>query len=212
MDKTCVSLFVLYIIRLVRYIVNDLEGYFLDHINSIIAGNLKQIREQRKISLDAVSKLSGVSKSMLGQIERGEVNPTISTVWKIANGLKISFSTLINRPEADYEVVRLASIQPLFEDQGHYRNYPVFSFDDKRRFEVYYIELDVGAHLDATPHPNGTQEFITVFSGELSVLVNQQTLTAAAGDSIRFKADASHQYRNIGRDLCKVSMIIYYPE
>lgn len=184
----------------------------MDNINRIVAENLKQIRERQKMSLDMVSKLTGVSKSMLGQIERGEVNPTITTVWKIATGLKISFSTLINRPEADYEVVRLASIQPLFEDQGHYRNYPVFSFDDKRRFEVYYIELDVDARLDATPHPDGTQEFITVFSGELSILVSQQTLTAAAGDSVRFKADASHQYRNIGQVLCKVSMIIYYPE
>jgi transcriptional regulator with XRE-family HTH domain len=48
-----------------------------------------------------VAKLTGVSKSMLGQIERSEVNPTISTMWKISNGLKASFTSLMSRPETD---------------------------------------------------------------------------------------------------------------
>ncbi len=60
----------------------------MDKLNYVIAENLKRLREERKLSLDNVSRLSGVSKSMLGQIERGEVNPTVSTVWKISNGLK----------------------------------------------------------------------------------------------------------------------------
>ncbi|MEN6483123.1 MAG: helix-turn-helix transcriptional regulator, partial [Anaerolineaceae bacterium] len=61
----------------------------------LIAKNLKRIREERKLSLDRLSDLTGVSKSMLGQIERGESSPTISMVWKITNGLKISFTTLL---------------------------------------------------------------------------------------------------------------------
>lgn len=60
----------------------------LENIGHIVAENLKRLREERKLSLDAVAKCSGVSKSMLGQIERGVTNPTISTLWKIANGLK----------------------------------------------------------------------------------------------------------------------------
>ena len=56
----------------------------LENIGHIVAENLKRLREERKLSLDAVAKCSGVSKSMLGQIERGVTNPTISTLWKIA--------------------------------------------------------------------------------------------------------------------------------
>ena len=51
----------------------------MDNLNLIIANNLKRIRDERKLSLDKVADLTGVSKSMLGQIERGESNPTIST-------------------------------------------------------------------------------------------------------------------------------------
>ena len=184
----------------------------MDNINSIVADNLKRLREQRRMSLDSVSKLSGVSKSMLGQIERGDVNPTISTVWKIAMGLKISFTELVSRPEAEYEVIPMESIQPLLEDNGHYRNHPIFLFDGSRRFEILYIELDEGSHLDAEAHPEGTQEFITVFSGSLSVEVNDKVLSVEGSGSMRFKADRPHKYKNSGNELCRLSMVIYYPE
>ena len=49
----------------------------LENIGHIVAENLKRLREERKLSLDAVAKCSGVSKSMLGQIERGVTNPTL---------------------------------------------------------------------------------------------------------------------------------------
>ena len=108
----------------------------LENIGHIVAENLKRLREERKLSLDAVAKCSGVSKSMLGQIERGVTNPTISTLWKIANGLKISFTSLMMRPETDVEVVPRSAITPFVETDGKYRNYPVFPFDSSRVRDV----------------------------------------------------------------------------
>lgn len=184
----------------------------MESINSVVSENLKKLREQKKLSLAEVSRLSGVSKSMLGQIERGEVSPTISTVWKIANGLKVSFSQLLTRPEEECEVVDTASIEPLLEDDGHYRNYLIFPFDGARRFEMLYIELDADSRLEAEAHPPGTQEFITVFSGKLVVHVGDRVLTAADRGSIRFRADQPHDYRNISKEICRLSMVIFYPE
>lgn len=183
----------------------------MKNINLIVAENLKSIREQRKLSLDALARATGVSKSMLGQIERGDVNPTISTVWKIANGLKISFTELMNKPEAESEVVDIAEIEPLLEDNGRYRNYPLFAFEEDRRFEVYYLELDAGSTLGADAHPEGTQEFITVFSGEMKVTVNNEILQAKDGNALRFRADRPHRYENTGNEICRISMVIYYP-
>ena len=165
----------------------------LENIGHIVAENLKRLREERKLSLDAVAKCSGVSKSMLGQIERGVTNPTISTLWKIANGLKISFTSLMMRPETDVEVVPRSAITPFVETDGKYRNYPVFPFDSSRGFEMYAIELDPGVRLDAEPHPEGERWGI------------------ADGDSIRFKADRKHAYANEGNTLCRLSMVICYP-
>ena len=183
----------------------------LENIGLIVAENLKRLREERKLSLDSVAKSSGVSKSMLGQIERGVTNPTISTLWKIANGLKISFTSLMMRPETDVEIVQRSALTPFVETDGKYRNYPVFPFDSSRGFEMYAIELDPGVRLDAEPHPEGTQEFITAFSGALTVFLNDERWTIKDGDSIRFKADRKHAYANEGNTLCRLSMVICYP-
>ena len=68
----------------------------MKNLNLIIGNKLKDIRNKRNLSLDEVAKLTGVSKAMLGQIERGQSNPTVSTLWKIATGLKVSFSLFID--------------------------------------------------------------------------------------------------------------------
>jgi XRE family transcriptional regulator, regulator of sulfur utilization len=186
-------------------------GDTLDKLNSVIAENLKKFREDRKLSLDNLAKLSGVSKSMLGQIERKEVNPTVSTVWKIANGLKISFTQLMSRPEVDIELIEKSEIQPLIEDDGKFRNFPIFPFDSTRRFEMYMLEIDAGGNLSAEAHPQGTQEFITVFSGEVTININDGDFIITSGNSMRFKADSPHAYKNSGKGTSTLSMVIYYP-
>ncbi len=103
------------------------------------------------------------------------------------------------------------STQPLVEDGGKFRNYPLFPFDSLRRFEMYSIEVDCGGELAAEAHPQGTEEFIAVFSGEITITIGGENFAVAAGDSIRFKADRPHAYRNNGPGSCNLSMVIYYP-
>lgn len=184
----------------------------MENINLVLAENLKTLRTNKKLSLDKVAEMTGVSKTMLGQIERGESNPTINTVWKIANGLKISFTALINQPQPDTVLVTKNDIQMLQEDHGRYRVFPYFPFDENRRFEVYSVEIDQGGYLSADPHSEGTEETITVFEGELTVRIDNEEYTLRNGESIRFKADRQHDYHNSGNELTRVSMVIYYPE
>ncbi|WHH61085.1 XRE family transcriptional regulator [Petroclostridium sp. X23] len=184
----------------------------MENLNSIIAVNLKCIRDKRKLSLDKVAELTGVSKSMLGQIERQESNPTITTLWKIANGLKISFTSLLNYPQQDTVIVTKNDVNGLTEDNGKYCVYPLFPYEDGRRFEIYSAEIKKGGYLSSEPHGEETQEFITVFKGELTIRFGREEYTVKEGDSIRFKADKPHAYHNSGDKLTTISMIIYYPE
>jgi len=183
----------------------------LEKLNLIIAKNLKRLREEKALSLSELSKMTDVSKSMLGQIERCEANPTVSTIWKIANGLKISCTELMSLPEADFEIVDKSQVQPLIEDEGKVRIFPVFPFDNTTRFETYSIEIDNKGYLASEAHQQGTQEFITVFSGELTININGEDFVVTKGNSIRFKADKPHVYKNIADTICSLSMVIYYP-
>ena len=159
----------------------------MEDINAVLAENLRRMRENRRLSLDAVARLTGVSKSMLGQIERGEVNPTVSTMWKIAGGLKVNFTALFQREQERAEELDIGSITPLLEDEGRYRDYPLFTTGDGQPFEILYIEIDPGSGLEAEPHPEGTQEFITVHSGAVEVYVDGETHCAAPNRALRFE-------------------------
>jgi XRE family transcriptional regulator, regulator of sulfur utilization len=182
----------------------------MEDLTLLVAQNLKKLREEKKLSLDKLAELTGVSKSMLGQIERGDSSPTIATVWKIANGLKVSFTSLLETPQSDTTLLHQADISPLLEDNGRYRLFPFFPIEEGRRFEVYSIEIDPGGRLSAEAHPQSTQEFLTLFEGQLTVRVDQQDYVLAVGDSIRFRADRPHAYQNSGKDLVKLSMVIHY--
>lgn len=182
----------------------------MDDLNLLVGRNLKRVREEKKLSLEKLAELTGVSKSMLGQIERGDSSPTIATVWKISNGLKVPFTALLNAPQPDTNVVHKADIQPMIEDKGKYRLYPLFPMDDDGRFEIYSIEIEKGGRLSAEAHPQGTREFLVVFQGELTVRLEDHDYLIAEGDCIRFRADRPHAYKNSGEGPAKISMMIHY--
>ncbi|WP_338543653.1 helix-turn-helix domain-containing protein [Paenibacillus tundrae] len=181
-----------------------------NQVNTILAQNLKSIREERKLSLDKVAELTGISKTMLGQIERGVSNPTIATVWKIANGLKTSFTSLIHEQASDTLLVKRSDVQPWIEDNGKIRIYPHFPFEDGRHFEMYMMEMDLEADLQAEPHIEGSEEFITVFEGEVVIRIEEEEYMVRAGESIRFRANRPHAYQHSGAVTTKMSMVIHY--
>jgi len=202
---------VCFIIHNVRYIVYIKRRLDMDDIQLIFARNLKAIREREKLSLEKVSQLSGVSKAMVGQIERGESSPTLTTIWKIANGLKVSFTELIHQPQAETELILGKDIHALEEDNGKYIVYPHFPFQKDSRFEIYSIEIKENGTLHAEAHKEGTEEYLTVFDGTLIIRIQGEDYRLTSGDAIRFKADRPHTYTNPGETLARLSMTIYYP-
>ena len=180
------------------------------NINLEVGRNIKRLREEKKLTLDGAAGVTGVSRSMLAQIEKGDVNPTISVLWKIANGYKVSFSSLIETSMEEMTVVREQDILPIREDGGGYVNYPIFPFDDRKMFETYRIVIEPEGKLCAQPHLVGTEEFITVFRGNVGIEANGRRWELSEGDSIRFKADVPHGYWNMGDSQAQLSMIIFY--
>lgn len=198
-------------IQLVHYIVKRKGGLFLDFMNSIVAMNIKRLREENKLSMEELAKLSGVSKSMIAQIERGEGNPTLSTLWKISNGIKVPFDALTVRPETPHEIVKISEVQPLYEDDGKVKNYSLFPDNENRRFAIYYLELEQGSYWQSEAHLKGTTEFITIFSGMVEIETDGESFMIEKGGSIRFKADTVHSYRNVGKETALMHMTIYNP-
>ena len=179
-------------------------------INTAVSRNIKALREQKKLTLDAAARVTGVSRSMLAQIEKGSANPTISVLWKIANGYKVTFTSLIEQAPEAATVLLAEAVTPIVADNGKYMNYPSFGFDERRGFETYRIVIAPCGFLQAEPHLSGTEEYITVFSGEVEIHAAENVFILQKGDSVRFLADVTHSYRNIGSEEVQLSMLIYY--
>lgn len=149
-------------------------------VKNAVARNAKALRKKRKLTLAAAAELTGVSRSMLAQIEKGDVNPTISVLWKIANGFEVSFTSLIKTGVEPVTILRCQDTEPLSEDWGKYLNYPTFVFDEKKSFENCRIVIKSGGELLAQPHLAGTEEYITLFAGEAEVL-SIRSVTGSGG-------------------------------
>lgn len=183
----------------------------MDAMNKIVAANVKRLREEKNLSMDKLVRLSGVSKSMIAQIERGDGNPTISTLWKIANGMKVPFDALTCRAKQDFEIIETNSLEPVYEDNGRVKNYSIFPDDENRRFAIYYLELEKGAYWNSEPHLKGASEFISIFEGHLTIRCGEREHTLKAGDHIRFQSDVPHSYHNHGNTKTLIHMVIYNP-
>lgn len=184
----------------------------MEDLQWVLAKNLKRIRETRGLSLEKLALLTSVSKSMLGQIERGESNPTLTTVWKIANGLKVGLTELIKEHQEENMMVRKEDIQYLEEDSGKSRIFPYFTFEEGRPFEVYTMGMEAKSYFAADPHTKGTVELLIVHEGELTLRVGDQEFTLQQGDAARFKGDQFHAYHNTGNRPCTIGIVIYYQE
>jgi transcriptional regulator with XRE-family HTH domain len=177
---------------------------------NIISKNLKKIREDRKLSLDKLSELTGVSKSMLRQIEKEKSSPTISTIWKIANGLKISFSGLLTEQKTEITVKNFKSEKPLFDESGHYKVFPIVTFNPKMPIEIYYLEMDAGSEFKGEPHHGNIEEQIFVIEGFLKMEIENETFIIKSNEHILFKANVPHIYKNQSDHIMKAIMQLYY--
>ncbi|NUU62309.1 helix-turn-helix domain-containing protein [Paenibacillus agri] len=180
-----------------------------NNINISISKNVSRIRKERKLSLDQTAELTGVSKAMLGQIERGETNPTVTTLWKIANGLHVSFSSLI-KEEAPLVTV-VSKKNAITEDDGNYRVHSLFPFDSKKQFEIYSIELEPGCSHESEAHYDGVEEYVLVSEGVLELSMEREQYIIEPEMSVMFQANRPHTYRNVGTSTVKFFNIIHYP-
>ncbi len=180
-------------------------------INRIIAENLKSLRTERKLSLGQLSELCTVSKVMLAQIEKGETNPTINTLWKIANGLKVPYTKLLEQQEHETSIVKKAETDRFLSDDGHYRIFCYYPNTPEHNFELFQLELDSGYSYTSIGHSEKSEEYVMVLEGELTLTVNNQSYVLRPDDTMSFVASAQHTYFSSGSETLKAVNINYYP-
>lgn len=182
----------------------------MSHLDKNIAVNLKRIRKSRNMSLDMLAEKTGVSKSMLGQIERGESNPTVATIAKIVDGIRVPFEDLIY-PKTDMVTITDNAKLPVFKaKEGAYQVRAVFPYDRRRSFEVYEIRIEPGEFCDRIAPEQGMGEYIMVQKGALTLETDDGVYEVPSNHTITLEAGSSHKYHNKeSRELVFTMLIAY---
>jgi len=179
----------------------------------VVGRNLRKLRTQRGLSLERLSKLSGVSRAMLGQIELAQSAPTINVVWKIARALEVPFSALIAvATPGGTRVMPAAQAKRLTSHDGKFVSRALFPFDEPRKAEFYELRLAARGVEKADAHAAGTRENLVVTQGVLELDVAGERHRLSAGDAIIFEADVPHVYTNPGSAETVMYLVMTYAE
>src|SRR5512136_2499893 len=132
-------------------------------LTPVLGANLRRLRMRRSLSLEKLSRQSGVSRAMLGQIELGQSAPTINVLWKISTALGVPFSALISsRSSGGVSVLRAEQAKKLTSHDGTFSSRALFPFDEPRRVEFYELRLSPRGVEHADAHQPGTVENLVV--------------------------------------------------
>ncbi|WP_427181287.1 helix-turn-helix domain-containing protein [Paenibacillus sp. TC-CSREp1] len=157
-----------------------------------IGGALKKYRKEKNITLDDLSELTGVSKLTLGNIERGETNPTLGMIWKISKGISLPLLALF-QSENPVSLYRAGEGLRFSNDEKNWMIEPVFKSNDIEMCRAY---LQPNSSYYPEGHHVNTTEIATVMTGSIEIEVDGEVYTLNQYDTISFRADSPHSYTN----------------
>lgn len=156
---------------------------------------LKEARQANGLTLEATAKLSGVSRSMVSQIERGESSPTVATLWNLTRALNVDFARLLDATPAVAPLETISPDQiPTIDNMGEGCRLLILSPPEQvGKYEMYDLRLSTGGSLDSQPHKRGTREQLTVIEGDIQVTTGAVSEILGTGSIARYAADVPHK-------------------
>jgi transcriptional regulator with XRE-family HTH domain len=173
----------------------------VEPLDRIVRDRVRTTRKKRGWTLEQLAARSGVSRSMLSQIERGAANPTLVVAYRIAEAFDMKLGDLFDtaaRPPRIH-AIRREDNRHLFRDDQHCRIRTLSPLQLEKDVEFYELTLKPDGVLDSAPHYDGTREFLTVEKGSVRVTSGDETCNLKRGDSAQYAADVPHRIENIGR-------------
>lgn len=167
-----------------------------------IGRKLHALRKARGLTLEDVESMSGISKSMLSQIERGRANPTFGTLWNLTQSLGTSINQLLDRTKSD------AGRSRHMEHLDVHMTPTITSQDGKCKFHIlsprrinlpvewYEVRLEAGGASRAHAHGASSWEHWTCLTGQITIEVGDKEVVLNPGETLRYLAEVTHGVRN----------------
>jgi XRE family transcriptional regulator, regulator of sulfur utilization len=173
------------------------------HTPPAIGPRLQHLRKERGLTLDELSAASSVSRSMLSQIERGQANPTLATVWHLSQALGVELSEFVGGQRVErrgrIEVTAASFVPEIRTEDGQCVMRILSPASEVGRTELYHLTIAPGGELVSDAHARGSSEHLSVLVGELTVESADTVASVATGSIARYPVDVPHAIRNNSR-------------
>ncbi len=156
---------------------------------------LRELREEYGLTLRELSVKTGLSTSLISQLERGVTSPSLQSVRRLAEALQVSIFQLLAADTRGYSYVPADRRRKLVLQHGEI-SYELLSPDTKRRLEVWLGTLGPGATSGDEPSIHQSEEFILVLSGHMEIEIGSQRQILGPGDAIQYDGSQPHKIWN----------------
>jgi len=185
-----------------------MSAYDKEAISVDVGGRLRELRQERGMSMRALARASGLSANALSMIERGRTSPSVSTLYKLADAMGIPITAFFRQDPPRQDVVfrkagertRVPFMRGLWEGLGGE------SFIG--RVEPFMLTLESGASSGPFGIVHTGHEFVLCVRGELEYQVENERFVLEAGDSLLFAAQLKHRWRNAGKKVCNAMFVL----
>lgn len=183
-----------------------------DPISNHLCQRVRDLRKERGWSLDSLAQASGVSRSMLSQIERGQANPTLAVAFRIARAFGLTLADLVEAPAAasSIQVIRADDKAHTYRSDNLCQIRTLSPLNLEKDVEFYEVRLRPAGELRSSPHFEGTREFMAVEKGRVKLESGKDSVDLNEGDSATYRADVAHAIINAGKAEAVVFLVDIY--
>jgi transcriptional regulator with XRE-family HTH domain len=183
-----------------------------DSTNQILQDRVTLLRKKNKLTLDQLAAQSGVSRSMLSQIERGQANPTLAVTFRIAQAFGISIGELVEQAgsSANIDIVHADDPNNLFRTDKECKIRTLSPLHMEKNVEFCELKIAPNASLKSAAHFEGARELLTVTQGSTKVHSGGTQCSLGIGDSAHYRADLEHSIENTGKNELVCFLVVTY--
>lgn len=176
-----------------------------------IAKRIKELRTQRQLTMEKLGESARCSKAYISQIEKGQVQPSISVLSRIAQALGAPVSDFL-RPTQNNEGQRT---RKLSKSECRTISYPDGKVVSRlltrgifgKRMQPLISTIQPGGRSEALLHPAGSEEFVLVLNGEVCFHIEDEDIDLTEGDTLYFEGDLPHHWENRSENTAEVLFI-----
>jgi transcriptional regulator with XRE-family HTH domain len=181
-----------------------------DGLRARLGSRVREARRQRRLTAQELADLASVTRSFISQIERGEVTPSISTMYRVTQALGIPLGELFEAQPPAQDVVLRPKDWTIYQYPGDPSEDAVLSVDSQKRLEVVWSRFppEAATGIEATAVPGADIEFVFVLRGQVELDLDSGKHVLDERCCITFDGRSHHGWRNSGSKPAEVISVL----